>query len=245
VNTAHREMGAASEPIELGAVTEAGELAYRLMVTRASVLGCDIDRVDPSGALAFCEEVISSRRFAQHMAINVAKLVAMSADDELRRGIKQCEPITADGQPVVWASRLLGDPLPSRVAGIDLMHGLLALASLKQYRVYIRRVHRRRGRADAPGPVLMQQSGLEWLLRLAQEPRRLGRRYLSTNTAFMLLLSREMMRAYIARRGADTSRRRVLRRRREGALQAEGAGPPSPRPAPRQGAAVRRRRQFD
>ena len=55
------------------------------------------------------------------MAINVAKLVAMRSDDQLRRGIERCELITADGQPVVWASRLLGDPLPSRVAGIDLM----------------------------------------------------------------------------------------------------------------------------
>ena len=32
-------------------------------------------------------------------------------------------------------------------------------------------------------PVVMQQSGLEWLFRLAQEPRRLGARYLSTNAA--------------------------------------------------------------
>lgn len=35
-------------------------------------------------------------------------------------------------------------------------------------------------------PLWMQRSGLEWLHRLASEPRRLGRRYLVTNTLFIL-----------------------------------------------------------
>jgi N-acetylglucosaminyldiphosphoundecaprenol N-acetyl-beta-D-mannosaminyltransferase len=45
--------------------------------------------------------------------------------------------ITADGQSVVWASRLLGDPLPCRVAGIDLMHRLIDLAEERRYRVFV------------------------------------------------------------------------------------------------------------
>ena len=36
--------------------------------------------------------------------------------------------LLADGQSVVWASRLLGRPLPERVAGIDLFEALLDLA---------------------------------------------------------------------------------------------------------------------
>ena len=37
-------------------------------------------------------------------------------------------------------------------------------------------------------PPRWQQAGLEWLYRLAMEPRRLGRRYLLTNTLFLLWL---------------------------------------------------------
>jgi N-acetylglucosaminyldiphosphoundecaprenol N-acetyl-beta-D-mannosaminyltransferase len=37
-------------------------------------------------------------------------------------------------------------------------------------------------------PVWMQRSGLEWLFRLGSEPRRLGPRYLRTNTLFLLRL---------------------------------------------------------
>jgi N-acetylglucosaminyldiphosphoundecaprenol N-acetyl-beta-D-mannosaminyltransferase len=43
-------------------------------------------------------------------------------------------------------------------------------------------------------PVRWQGWGLEWLWRLLQEPRRLGRRYLTTNSAFLRLWARELLR---------------------------------------------------
>lgn len=48
-------------------------------------------------------------------------------------------------------------------------------------------------------PVWMQRSGLEWLHRLASEPRRLAGRYVTTNTAFALSAARAL-----ARRRAGT-----------------------------------------
>lgn len=241
--------------------------------TRAQVLGCAIDRVDLQESLAYCESVIATRGFAQHVAINVAKLVTMKRDKQLRASIERCQLITADGQPIVWASRLLHDPVPCRVAGIDLMEHLLALAAHKGYRVYIlgatsavldRAVRRmetelpdlqlagyhdgyyadeedaevaafiadtrpdilfvamssprkeyflaRHGRAIGASfvmgvggaidvyagvvqraPVVMQRLGLEWLFRLLQEPRRLTKRYATTNALFLLMLSRELI----------------------------------------------------
>jgi N-acetylglucosaminyldiphosphoundecaprenol N-acetyl-beta-D-mannosaminyltransferase len=46
----------------------------------------------------------------------------------------------------------------------------------------------------AQAPPLMQRWGLEWLYRLAQEPRRLWRRYLLLNPAFLTLLAAQAMR---------------------------------------------------
>jgi len=48
-------------------------------------------------------------------------------------------------------------------------------------------------------PVWMQRHGLEWLHRLWSEPRRLWRRYLVTNTLFVLMATRQLM----FRRGLD------------------------------------------
>lgn len=90
-----------------------------------------------AGALARCEQLIETRGFAQHVAINAAKLVSMQDDPRLRQVVERCELVTADGQAVVWASRLLGDPLPERVAGIDLFQELLALAERRGLRVFV------------------------------------------------------------------------------------------------------------
>ena len=245
---------------------------------RSDVLGCEVDRVDMSGAMARCEDFIVSRSVAQHISINAAKIVALRSDARMREIIRNCELVTADGMSVVWASRLLGDPLPARVAGIDLMSNLLELAEQRGYSIYIlgarqevleravRRIRERYPRLEVAGyrngylsesenaavadairaarpdvllvamssplkeywlaehgrnldvpfamgvggsidvwagettraPDWMQRSGLEWLYRLAQEPRRLWKRYLISNMLFtgMLLaaLTRRVLR---------------------------------------------------
>jgi N-acetylglucosaminyldiphosphoundecaprenol N-acetyl-beta-D-mannosaminyltransferase len=106
------------------------------MTDRVTVLGCPIDRMSMQDTLGAIESAIAGRRYTQHMAVNAAKLVAMRDDPKLCQIIDGCGLVNADGQSVVWASRLLGDPLPERVAGIDLMDALLELAERRGYRVY-------------------------------------------------------------------------------------------------------------
>src|SRR3954469_17923 len=102
-----------------------------------TVLGCAIDRVDMEAAVRRCVELAGDGRFAQHMAVNAAKLVTMQGDAVMRDITARCDLVTADGQGVVWASRVLGDPLPERVAGIDLMEALFTRAEDTGRSVYI------------------------------------------------------------------------------------------------------------
>ena len=51
----------------------------------------------------------------------------------------------------------------------------------------------------AEAPVFMRQIGLEWLFRLWQEPRRLGRRYLVDNSLFVIAFTRQWMSAKATR----------------------------------------------
>jgi N-acetylglucosaminyldiphosphoundecaprenol N-acetyl-beta-D-mannosaminyltransferase len=44
-------------------------------------------------------------------------------------------------------------------------------------------------------PLWMQRGGLEWAYRFAKEPRRLWRRYLRTNTVFMVSIGRQLLAA--------------------------------------------------
>jgi N-acetylglucosaminyldiphosphoundecaprenol N-acetyl-beta-D-mannosaminyltransferase len=70
------------------------------------------------------------------VVINVDKIVKSARDPQLARIIERCDLVSADGVPVVWASRLLGKPLKERVTGIDLFFELLGRAEQAGWRVY-------------------------------------------------------------------------------------------------------------
>jgi N-acetylglucosaminyldiphosphoundecaprenol N-acetyl-beta-D-mannosaminyltransferase len=68
---------------------------------------------------------LRSLPFTQHVVVNVAKIVNMQKDPELRAAVESCDIINIDGAGVVFGGRLLGFSIPERVAGIDLFHQLL------------------------------------------------------------------------------------------------------------------------
>jgi N-acetylglucosaminyldiphosphoundecaprenol N-acetyl-beta-D-mannosaminyltransferase len=235
---------------------------------RAGLPGITIDPLTMELAVERCGDAVEAGDYLSFGMVNAAKAVAMRRNEPLRQAVCGCDIVLADGQAVVWASALLGAPLPERVAGIDLFTELLELASRRGYRVYflgaraevlqamlavvparypgLKVAGSRDGyfsteeEADVAGvirqagadllfigmssprkelfqarwgaatgakvvhgvggsfdilagatrraPLWWQRHGLEWLYRAIQEPVRLGRRYLTTNLAFVGLV---------------------------------------------------------
>lgn len=234
----------------------------------ADVFGFRVARLGlEETVLRFRDAIVRGDRLYQ-ASINAAKLVNARRNERLAGVLHSADLLSADGQSIVWASRVLGDRLPERVAGIDLMFRLLDLAEREGFSVFIlgartdvleagiRKIVERHphldvagshhgyfddsegeticalinraqpqvlfvamssprkefwveanaGRLDVPvivgvggsidvvagvaarAPRWMQRGGLEWAFRLVQEPRRLWRRYLRTNTAFAALV---------------------------------------------------------
>jgi N-acetylglucosaminyldiphosphoundecaprenol N-acetyl-beta-D-mannosaminyltransferase len=87
-------------------------------------------------AVSSVNEAIFKRRKHHIGVVNAAKVVKMRHDPELRQAVLDSDVIYADGMSVVWASRVLGQVLPERIAGIDLMHEIMAAANTHGYRVY-------------------------------------------------------------------------------------------------------------
>jgi N-acetylglucosaminyldiphosphoundecaprenol N-acetyl-beta-D-mannosaminyltransferase len=96
-----------------------------------------IHPVDLQAALARVDEFIAERAPHYNISINAAKVVEFQDDEAMREAIGEAHLLTADGQAVVWAARLLGRPLPARIAGSDLMEALLAHAARRGYSVYL------------------------------------------------------------------------------------------------------------
>ena len=54
-------------------------------------------------------------------------------------------------------------------------------------------------------PVWMQQTGMEWFYRLYKEPQRLFKRYAITNTLFLYLLTKEIIKIHLLKRKLSTA----------------------------------------
>lgn len=226
-----------------------------------------------------CHRAVVARERMAIGVVNAAKLVKMQSDPDLRAAVLGCNLILADGMSVVWASRVLGAPLPERVAGIDLFERLLELADARQLSVFFLGARQetveelqRRVAAAHPGiriagirngyfseaeepevvaainrvqpdllfigvptpkkelflarwqselqasvchgvggsfdviagvvrraPQRWQSWGFEWLYRVLQEPRRMWKRYLVTNTLFAGMLLTAVSRRVLGR----------------------------------------------
>src|SRR2546421_1513993 len=237
-------------------------LTNSTMAAPVAILGVPFDSVTTAETLEIIARMIESGEPHYIATANVDFLVQAQEDVELRRILFDAHLVLCDGTPLIWASRLLGNPLLERVAGADLVPLLLRVAAEKGYRIFflgateesctqavtrLRKLHpalviadhysppfnkllemdhdeiKRRILAAKPdllfvsfgcpkqekwiamhyrslgvpvsagvgatidflagtvkrAPVWMQRVGMEWIYRLAQEPRRLFKRYVA------------------------------------------------------------------
>lgn len=100
------------------------------------LFGCDVASGTMEETLKEIENIIEHKIPTQHVVINAGKVVLMNENEKLKKIIAKCPIINADGQSIVWASRLLNKPIKERVAGIDLMERLIELSARKEYGIY-------------------------------------------------------------------------------------------------------------
>ncbi len=105
-------------------------------MSRVHFLNTTIDNLSTKETLQIIESSIHNRQQLHHVVVNAGKIVEMQSDCQLRHSVNESDLINADGQAVVWASRLLGQPLKERVAGIDLMTDLVKMAHHKKYKIF-------------------------------------------------------------------------------------------------------------
>ncbi|MDQ6632720.1 MAG: WecB/TagA/CpsF family glycosyltransferase [Verrucomicrobiota bacterium] len=101
-----------------------------------AILGVIFDNVTTSETIALIEKMVASRLPHYLATANVDFLVQALHDVELRRILMDAHLVLCDGTPLLWASRFLGNPLPERVAGSDLVPLLIQIAEQKKYRIY-------------------------------------------------------------------------------------------------------------
>jgi N-acetylglucosaminyldiphosphoundecaprenol N-acetyl-beta-D-mannosaminyltransferase len=248
-------------------------------MSKVEIMKIQVDNLTLKETISFIEDSIDRGEKIHHVAVNAFIFVLLSKDHQVKESIINGDLINADGQSIVWASKVLGRPVKERVTGIDLMEALVKSANNYNKKIYlfgarqdvvenlvriysaiyspdiiagyrngyysveeesgivedIRKsgatylfvamgspqkelfLFKYKDTLNLPfimsvggsfdviagktkrAPLWMQKSGIEWLFRVIQEPRRLWKRYLITNTAFILLVLKEKLKMLIIR----------------------------------------------
>lgn len=104
---------------------------------RVSILGTHIDNLTMEETIGEIETAINNKKQIHHVVVNAGKIVAMQTNPELRESVNSADIINADGQAVVWASKLVRKPIKERVAGIDLFINLIQYAHKKNQTIFL------------------------------------------------------------------------------------------------------------
>jgi N-acetylglucosaminyldiphosphoundecaprenol N-acetyl-beta-D-mannosaminyltransferase len=130
---------ASARPSRTGAAQSSSAVSFLTPpITRppVSLLGVPFDHVTAPDCLQWFDNAIASRRPHYVVTANVDFLVQARFDVELRRILLDAHLVLCDGTPLLWASRLLGNALPERVAGADVVPALIQVAARKGYRIF-------------------------------------------------------------------------------------------------------------
>ena len=88
-------------------------------------------------ALERIDRLIADGKPSYFITANLHYAMLSAEIPRLREVNSQAAFILADGMPLVWASRLLKEPLPERVAGSDLIWKMAERAAERGYRLYL------------------------------------------------------------------------------------------------------------
>jgi N-acetylglucosaminyldiphosphoundecaprenol N-acetyl-beta-D-mannosaminyltransferase len=99
--------------------------------------GCFVSKISKSDLLYMVNKWIAQGQKNKYItAINVSKFIMIQKDKKLSDFVLNSEINIADGFPIYLAARMVGDPIPERITGVDLMEDLLQLANNNEYKVY-------------------------------------------------------------------------------------------------------------
>jgi len=96
-----------------------------------------VDSLSFPEALAEIEQLVAGGLGASVFTPNVDHVVTAEDNAAFREAYAAASLSLADGQLLIWASRLLGVPLPAKISGSDLVLPLMELAARRRWRVYL------------------------------------------------------------------------------------------------------------
>ncbi|MCA9273516.1 MAG: WecB/TagA/CpsF family glycosyltransferase [Phycisphaerales bacterium] len=113
------------------------EANYNSEPARVIIAGAWVHKLTMSETIDRIDHAISNHTGGWVVTPNLDILHKLTHDTDFARLVEPATLRLADGMPLVWASKLSGDPLPERVAGSDLVWHICERAAERNYSVFL------------------------------------------------------------------------------------------------------------
>jgi N-acetylglucosaminyldiphosphoundecaprenol N-acetyl-beta-D-mannosaminyltransferase len=110
--------------------------ASPVALPRTLVWDVPFDRVTLLESVQRIEQLVDRGQPGYVITANLNYVMLHHRSAEIRAITRGADLVLADGQPIVWRSRLGPEPLPQRVAGSELIYHLAERASLRGWGIY-------------------------------------------------------------------------------------------------------------
>jgi N-acetylglucosaminyldiphosphoundecaprenol N-acetyl-beta-D-mannosaminyltransferase len=104
---------------------------------RLDLGGTFIDQIDLTAAVERIRQFLRSGQPHQVVTVNLDFLSIAARNPEFQATLNNADLAVADGMPLVWLSRLRGQPLAERVAGVELVTESCRIAAEQGLRVFL------------------------------------------------------------------------------------------------------------
>jgi N-acetylglucosaminyldiphosphoundecaprenol N-acetyl-beta-D-mannosaminyltransferase len=102
-----------------------------------TILNIPVHRLTLAKALACISRCLTEPRLHQIATVNPEFVITAQQDTDFRRILQQADLCLADGVGLLWAARRLGQPIPERLPGSEMVYHLAELAAQQGWRLFL------------------------------------------------------------------------------------------------------------
>lgn len=106
-------------------------------MSRMNFLNTEIDNLTMNEALDRAEELILKKKPSYVVTPNVDHIVKLESDKEFQDVYKNADLILTDGMPLIWISKIKGNPIKEKISGSDFFPKLCERAARKGYSIFL------------------------------------------------------------------------------------------------------------
>lgn len=106
-------------------------------MSRIKFLNTEIDNLSMDEAIREIDKLITEKNPSYVVTPNVDHIVKLEKDIEFKKVYKNANLILTDGMPLIWISKLYGNPIKEKISGSDLFPKVCEIAAIKGYKVFI------------------------------------------------------------------------------------------------------------